>query len=127
MMDKPMSKFKILVAEAKKHVPQTNVEAVHKMIAAGESLHLIDVREQEPWEAGHLPGAIHLSKGIIELNIADVIPDEEAKIVLYCGGGSNSTLAAENVIKMGYKNVLSMDGGFKGWKAAGFEIKNSTL
>lgn len=116
------NKFSTLVNEAKKHVPQTNVATVHQMLAAGDAFCLVDVREESEWANGHLPKAIHLGKGVIERDIVKTIPDVETKIVLYCGGGSRSTLAAENIIKMGYKNVHSMDGGFRGWQEAGFEV-----
>ncbi|MDF3055486.1 MAG: hypothetical protein K0Q74_1393, partial [Gammaproteobacteria bacterium] len=109
------SKFQTLVAAAKQRVPQTNVGEVQKMMAAGEPFHFVDVREESEWRNGCLPKAIHLGKGVIERDIVQAIPDTDAKIVLYCGGGSRSTLAAENLIKMGYKNVWSMEGGFRGW------------
>jgi rhodanese-related sulfurtransferase len=108
--------------EAKARVPQSNVEEVENWIKNGEEFHLIDVREKDEWDAGHLPQAIHLSKGIIERDIEKQIPDKDAKIVLYCGGGYRSSLAGDNLMKMGYTNVISMDGGFKGWRDAGHHI-----
>ncbi len=108
--------------EAKARVPQTNVQEVESWIKKGDEFHLIDVREKDEWDAGHLPQAEHLSKGIIERDIEKQIPDKDAKIVLYCGGGFRSSLAGDNLMKMGYRNVISMDGGFKGWKDAGHEI-----
>jgi rhodanese-related sulfurtransferase len=89
---------------------------------AGEAFRLIDVREESEWANGHLPNAEHLGKGIIERDIEQQVPNQEEKIVLYCGGGYRSALAGDNLQKMGYRNVISMDGGYKGWKAAGFEI-----
>ena len=80
---------------------------------------LIDVREDNEWAAGHAAGATHLSKGIIERDIETAIPDKNAPIVLYCGGGYRSALAADALQTMGYTNVISMDGGIKGWRAAG--------
>ncbi|MES2767128.1 MAG: rhodanese-like domain-containing protein [Bacteroidota bacterium] len=108
--------------DAKARVPQTNVQKVENWIKNGEKFHLIDVREKDEWDAGHLPQAKHLSKGIIERDIEKQIPDKDAKIVLYCGGGYRSSLAGDNLMKMGYRNVISMDGGFKGWKDAGHEV-----
>lgn len=108
--------------DAKARVPQTNVQEVESWIKNGDEFHLIDVREKDEWDAGHLPQAKHLSKGIIERDIEKQIPDKDAKIVLYCGGGFRSALAGDNLQKMGYRNVISMDGGFKGWKDAGHEI-----
>jgi len=80
-----------------------------------EKFHLVDVREESEWAAGHIKGAVHLGKGIIERDIETKIPDKKAEIVLYCGGGFRSALAADNLQKMGYTNVWSMDGGWKGW------------
>jgi rhodanese-related sulfurtransferase len=86
---------------------------------AGDNFTLIDVREESEWASGHLPGAIHLGKGIIERDVEQRIPATDAKLILYCGGGFRSALAADNLQKMGYSNVESMDGGWKGWLAAG--------
>ena len=89
---------------------------------AGEQFHLVDVREESDWARGHLPGATHLGKGIIERDIEKVIPSSSAPIVLYCGGGFRSALAADNLRKMGYVNVLSMDGGWRAWTEAGYPV-----
>jgi len=86
---------------------------------AGEPLLLIDVREESEWDAGHIPGAIHLGRGILERDIERLIPDHAQEIILYCGGGYRSALAAENLLKMGYERPVSMDGGAGGWRAAG--------
>lgn len=115
-------RFLQIVSEAKQGVRETNVAAVHAKLAAGETFHLIDVREDNEWAAGHLPGAIHVGKGVIERDIEKVVPNTSDPIVLYCGGGFRSALAAEALGKMGYTNVLSMDGGFTGWKEAGHEV-----
>lgn len=123
MNKKHSPQFIAIVNEAKKQIQETDVTTVHKMIKNNESFYLIDVREAREWKRGHLPKAIHLSKGMIECDIEKKIPDKEAKIILYCGGGFRSALSALNLKKMGYKNVISMDGGFRGWKAAGYEIK----
>ena len=87
---------------------------------AGEKFHLVDVREDSEWAKGHLPNAIHLGKGVIERDIETKVPDKNAELVLYCGGGFRSALAADNLQKMGYKNVLSMDGGWRGWTESGY-------
>lgn len=115
-------RFLKIVNDAKQTVRETTVTGVREKIAAKETFHLIDVREDHEWAAGHLPGAIHLGKGIIERDIEKVVPNIEDAIVLYCGGGFRSALAANALQKMGYTNVLSMDGGFTGWKDAGNEV-----
>ena len=113
-------KFLAIVNDAKKRVKETNVADVKRRMDAGEKMILVDVREESEWANGHLPGAIHLGKGIIERDVEGRIPDTSAKIVLYCGGGFRSALSADNLQKMGYTNVESMDGGWKGWLAAGY-------
>ena len=113
-------RFLTLVNDAKKRVKETNVADVKRRLDAGEKIVLIDVREESEWGRGHLPGAIHLGKGVIERDIEQRVPDQSAKLVLYCGGGFRSALAADNIQKMGYTNVESMDGGWKGWLDAGF-------
>ena len=113
------SQFLKLVQDAKKRVKETNVADVKRRIDAGEKFLLVDVREDNEWANGHLPGAVHLGKGIIERDIAQRVPDTGAKLILYCGGGFRSALAGENLQKMGYTNVESMDGGWRGWLDAG--------
>jgi rhodanese-related sulfurtransferase len=113
-------KFLSIVNDAKKRVKETNVPDVKRRIEAGEKFTLVDVREESEWAAGHLPGAIHLGKGIIERDIEQQVPATDTKLILYCGGGFRSALAADNLQKMGYTNVESMDGGWKGWIAAGY-------
>ncbi len=117
------AKFLALVNEAKKHVKETNVADVQRRMDAGEKFILVDVREESEWAAGHLPGAVHLGKGIIERDIEQRVPDTNTKLILYCGGGFRSALSADNLQKMGYTNVESMDGGWKGWLAAGLPIQ----
>jgi len=112
-------KFLALVNDAKKRVKETNVVDVKRRMDEGEKFVLVDVREESEWAQGHLPGAIHLGKGIIERDVEQRVPDAGAKIILYCGGGFRSALAADNLQKMGYTNVESMDGGWKGWIGAG--------
>jgi rhodanese-related sulfurtransferase len=112
-------KFLGLVNDAKKRVKETNVADVKRRMDAGEKFVLVDVREESEWAQGHLPGAIYLGKGIIERDIEARVPDTCAKMICYCGGGFRSALVADNLQKMGYTNVESMDGGWKGWLAAG--------
>lgn len=112
--------FLTLVTEAKRRIQETTTEAVRGRLDRGEALYLVDTREESEWQRGHLPGAIHLSKGIIERDVEQRIPDKSAPIVLYCGGGFRSALAADNLQKMGYTNVESMDGGWRGWLEAGY-------
>lgn len=113
------AQFLKLVQDAKKRVKETDVADVKKRMDAGEKFILVDVREDNEWASGHLPGAVHLGKGIIERDIEQRVPDTTAKVILYCGGGFRSALAGDNLQKMGYTNVESMDGGWKGWVQAG--------
>lgn len=115
--------FLKLVQEAKTRVKETNPQEVKKKAEAGEKFHVVDVREESEWARGRLPGAVHLGKGIIERDIEQAIPDKSAMIILYCGGGFRSALAADNLQKMGYTNVISMDGGWRGWNEAGYPIE----
>ena len=115
--------FLNLVNDAKKRVKETNVAAVNARLDKGEKLNLIDTREDNEWAKGHLPGATHLSKGIIERDIEKTFPDRDAELILYCGGGFRSALAADNLQKMGYTNAISMDGGWRGWNEAGGKVE----
>jgi len=115
--------FLELVREAKKRVRETDVETILARLNKGEKFHLVDVREDNEWAAGHLPGAVHLGKGIIERDIERTIADPDAEIVLYCGGGYRSALAADALQRMGYRNVISMDGGYRGWFEAGYPVE----
>ena len=113
------AQFLKLVQDAKSRVKETNVADVKRRMDAGEKFVLVDTREDNEWANGHLPGAVHLSKGIIERDIEQRVPDPGTKLILYCGGGFRSALAGDNLQKMGYTNVESMDGGWKGWVGAG--------
>lgn len=118
-------RFLQIVDEARSSIAETTVAQIKARLDAGEHFQLVDVREESEWQAGHLPGAIHLGKGVIERDIEGVIPQLDAEIVLYCGGGFRSALAAENLQRMGYTRVLSMDGGIRGWKEAGFPLEKT--
>jgi rhodanese-related sulfurtransferase len=111
--------FLRLVNEAKKKVKETNVAEVKRRLDAGEKFLLVDTREDSEWASGHLPGAVHMGRGIIERDVETKVPDTGTKMVLYCGGGFRSALVAESLQKMGYSNVESMDGGWRGWLEAG--------
>ncbi len=115
--------FLRIVDDARRRIREVTVADVQNMRARGERFHLVDVREESEWARGHLPGATHLSKGIIERDIEAAIPDPQTPIVLYCGGGYRSALAAENLQRMGYTNVVSMDGGWRGWTEAGLPVE----
>jgi len=117
--------FLALVADAKTRVRETTPEEVHRRQQAGSRFHFVDVREDGEWEKGHARGAVHLSKGIIERDVETAIPDRAADIVLYCGGGYRSALAADNLRLMGYTNVQSMDGGWRAWTEAGYPTEGS--
>ena len=115
-------RFLKIVDDAKTRVRETNVEDVKKKMDRGEKFMLVDVREESEFAKDHLPGAIHLGKGIIERDIEARVPDLDAEIVLYCGGGFRSALAADNLQKMGYTNVISMDGGIRDWREKGYPL-----
>lgn len=115
--------FLAIVNDAKTRVKEEDFRATKKRMDAGEKMILVDTREDNEWAKGHLPGAIHLGKGVIERDIEKTVPDKNALLVLYCGGGFRSALAADNLQKMGYKNVISMDGGWRGWTEAGFPVE----
>jgi len=117
-------RFLKIVNDAKTRVRETNVDAIKRKIDASEKFTLIDVREESEFAKDHLLGAIHLGKGIIERDIEARVPDLDAEIVLYCGGGFRSALAADNLQKMGYKNVISMDGGIRGWREKGYPLSS---
>jgi rhodanese-related sulfurtransferase len=116
-------RFLKIVADAKTRVRETNVEEVKKKMDRGEKFTLVDVREESEFAKDHLPGAIHLGKGIIERDIEARAPDLGAELVLYCGGGFRSALAADNLQKMGYTNVISMDGGIRDWREKGYPLE----
>jgi rhodanese-related sulfurtransferase len=115
-------RFLKIVDDAKTRVRETNVDAVKARMNRGDKLLLVDVREESEFAKDHLPGAIHLGKGIIERDIEARVPELNAEMILYCGGGFRSALAADNLQKMGYTNVISMDGGIRDWREKGFPL-----
>lgn len=116
-------KFLAIVDDAKKRVRECTVDDVKKRLDRGDKFVLVDVREESEWAADHLPRAIHLGKGVIERDVEKTVPDPNTELVLYCGGGFRSALAADNLQKMGYKNVISMDGGVRGWREKGYPLE----
>jgi rhodanese-related sulfurtransferase len=115
-------RFLAIVDDAKKRVRETTVDAVKTRLDRGDKFVLVDVREESEYAKDHLPGAIHLGKGVIERDVEAKVPDTGAEMILYCGGGFRSALAADNLQKMGYTNVISMDGGIRGWREKGFPL-----
>ena len=118
-------RFLKIVDDAKTRIRETTVDEVKAKLDRGEKFLLIDVREDNEYAKDHLPGAIHLGKGIIERDIEERVPDLNTPLVLYCGGGFRSALAADNLQKMGYTQAISMDGGIRGWREAGFPLTKS--
>lgn len=116
-------KFLAIVADAKSRIRETTVDDVRADIEAGKEFALIDTREDSEWQSAHARGATHLGKGIIERDIERVVPDEGARIVLYCGGGYRSALAADALQRMGYRDVYSLAGGWRAWQAAGLPVE----
>jgi rhodanese-related sulfurtransferase len=112
------ARFEKLVAKAKKNITEISPQDAAAKLKSGEAV-IVDVRDKDEWDQGQIPGAMHMSRGTIELDIEEKVPDTNAMIVCHCGGGGRSALATESLQKMGYKNVRSMAGGFKAWKAAG--------
>ena len=123
MAPKHPPRFLKIVEDAKSRVRETNVDDVKSRLDRGDKLVLIDVREDREFDADHLPGAVHLGKGIIERDVEAKYPDLQAELILYCGGGFRSALAADNLQIMGYSNVISMDGGIRGWREKGYPLE----
>ena len=115
--------FLRMVEQVKRGIREQTVAQVKARLDRGEPVHVIDVREDREFAEDHARGARHLGKGIIERDIETVIPDQEAQIVLYCGGGYRSVLAAVALIQMGYVNVVSMEGGIRAWREAGYPLE----
>ena len=117
--------FLKLVTDAKTRVKECTVDDVRERLAGGEPFVLVDVREESEFAAGHVPGAVHIGKGVIERDIETKVPDPAAPLVLYCGGGFRSALAADALQKMGYTNVISMGGGWRAWTEKGLPVEKS--
>jgi rhodanese-related sulfurtransferase len=117
-------RFLQIVNDAKKRVRETTVDEIKRRQDRGDRFTLVDVREESEYAKDHLPGAIHLGKGIIERDIEAKVPDTSAEVVLYCGGGFRSALAADNLQEMGYTNVVSMDGGVREWREKNYPLTN---
>lgn len=117
--------FLQIVNEAKGRIREINIEEYKRLRESGDAGQLVDVREDNEWNAAHAAGAVHLSKGVIERDIETTFPDKNTKLVLYCGGGFRSALATDNLQKMGYKNVISLDGGWRAIEASGLPIDKS--
>ena len=120
-------RFLQVVNDAKKRIREVTVEDVKAKLDRKEQFQLIDVREDNEWNKDHIPNAIHLGKGIIERDIEQQVPDFSAPLVLYCGGGFRSALAADKLQQMGYTNVLSMDGGIRGWREKGYPLTTKNV
>jgi len=116
------SSFIDLVNDAKKRIHECTVQDVVEMLKKGEPVILVDTREDREWIQGNIESAIHIGKGVIERDIEKYFPNKEERVILYCGGGFRSAIAADNLQKMGYKKILSMDGGIRSWKEAGLPI-----
>ena len=115
-------RFLKIVEDTRKRIREVSIDEVKKRLDRKEKFLLIDVREESEYAADHLPGAVHLGKGIIERDVEARVPDQDTPMVLYCGGGFRSALAADNLQIMGYTQVLSMDGGIRGWREKGFAL-----
>jgi rhodanese-related sulfurtransferase len=115
-------RFLQLVRDARTRIKELTVDQVKAKLDRGERFHLVDVREESEWAKDHLPGAVYLGKGVIERDVEQQLPDTASEIVLYCGGGFRSALAADNLQKMGYQKVFSMDGGIRDWRQKGYPL-----
>ena len=122
-MSKHNPKFLELVQKIKAHIIEISIQDLKKLLESQQAFYLIDVRENDEWIAGHIPKALHLSKGIIERDIEGIVTDPHTPIVLYCRGGFRSAIAAEALQRMGYKNVISLHSGFSAWLNAGYPIE----
>lgn len=117
--------FLKLVNDAKSRIRQIDIEGYKKMLDSGQKPILVDVREDSEWDAGHAAGSVHIGKGVIERDIEAKVPDKNTQMVLYCGGGFRSALAADALQNMGYKEVISLDGGWRAYQQAGLPVEKS--
>jgi len=115
-------RFLKIVDDAKSRIKETTVDEVKARLDRGDKFLLVDVREDNEWEKDHLPGSVHMGKGIIERDVEQKVPDLNAEMILYCGGGYRSALAADNLQKMGYTRAISMDGGIREWREKGYPL-----
>lgn len=115
--------FEAICQDARSRIREVTTAEVKRKLEAGDKFHFIDVREDHEWNEGHAAGAQHLGRGIIERDIEKTVPEKDAEIVLYCGGGYRSALAADNLQKMGYTNIYSMAGGIRAWKEGGYPME----
>jgi rhodanese-related sulfurtransferase len=115
--------FLALVQDAKRRIREIDIDEYQRLLAAGEAGQLVDVREDSEWNAAHAAGAVHLSKGTIERDIEKTYPDKDTRLVLYCGGGYRSALATDSLQRMGYRNLLSLDGGWRAIEASGLPLE----
>jgi rhodanese-related sulfurtransferase len=115
--------FLKLVNESKARVKQIDIQGYQQLQTGGDRHLLVDIREESEWNAGHAAGAMHIGKGVIERDIETKVPDKSAKLVLYCGGGYRSALAADTLQQMGYTDVISLDGGWRAWQQAGLPVQ----
>ena len=122
MEHKHSPRFLSIVQDAKSRIRETNVDEVRRKLDTGDNFVLVDVREESEFVEDHLPGAVHLGKGIIERDVEVRFPDLDTPLILYCGGGFRSALAADNLQKMGYTNVVSMDGGIREWREKNYPL-----
>ena len=121
MLPNPM--FQAFMTKVLSSIEEISAQELQHKLSSGEQVNLIDIREGHEWQRGAIPTANHISKGMLELAIEGKVPDPEAEIILYCGGGVRSAISAENLQRMGYKNVLSLSGGIKGWVDSGYSIE----
>ncbi|GJQ59827.1 MAG: sulfurtransferase [Candidatus Scalindua sp. AMX11] len=122
-MKRHAERFLNIVDDAKSRINEITIDEVKAKVERGDTFSLVDVREESEWKKGHIPNAIYIGKGVIERDIEKIITNTESKIILYCGGGFRSALAADSLQKMGYLDVSSMDGGYGGWVKAGYPVK----
>jgi len=115
-------RFLKIVDDARSRVRETNVDEVKRRMDRGDKFLVVDVREESEFAKDHLPGAVHMGKGVIERDIEACVPELDKEMILYCGGGFRSALAADNLQKMGYTNVISMDGGIRGWREKNYPL-----
>jgi len=119
--------FLKMVNASKAKIQECTPQDVRQRQVAKEAFHLVDVREDNEWAAGHAAGAVHVGKGVIERDIEAAIPDKSALVILYCGGGFRSAIAADALQQMGYQKVISMDGGMRAWRELGYPEEKPTL